>query len=80
MFHEGREGDSEGDGGFVAGVVDEIDGSGLGHEVEGGDEDDEESGGEDLEEIEVEGLKHLDELLGSDTEDFERYGGHDWDE
>lgn len=39
MLHESGEGDSAGDRGLVAGVVEEVDRARLRHEVESGDED-----------------------------------------
>lgn len=80
VLHEGGEGDAAGDGGFVAGVVDKVDGAGLGHEVEGGDEDDEEGGAENLEKIKVEGVPNGEDFMGAEAEYFEEDGEHDGDE
>ena len=63
VFHEGCEGDTASDGRLEAGVVDEVDGAGLGHEIDGGDEDDEEGGAEDLDKVKVEGVPELQDLV-----------------
>jgi len=63
VFHEGCEGDAAGDGWLEAGVVDEVDGAGFGHEVDGGDEDDEEGGAEDLDKVQVEGVPEVQDLF-----------------
>lgn len=55
MLHIGGEGDPAGYRGFVAGVVDEVDGSRAGHEIDCGDEDDEESRAQDVDDIEFQG-------------------------
>lgn len=55
MLHIGGEGHTAGNRGFVAGVVDEVDGSGAGHEIDGRDEDDEESRAQDVDDIEFHG-------------------------
>ena len=65
VLHESGEGDSASDRWFEAGVVDEEDGSGFGHEVDGGGEDDEEGGAEDLDEVEVEGCPEGEKAVGA---------------
>ena len=44
VLHESGEGDTASDGRLEAGVINEVDGSRLGHEVDSSDEDDEEGG------------------------------------
>ena len=80
VLHESGEGDAASDRGFVAGVVDQVDGAGLRHEVDGADEDDEEGGTEDLEKIEVERAPYLVDFVRAKAEKLDHDAHHDWDE
>ncbi|GAB2224852.1 hypothetical protein Drorol1_Dr00005630 [Drosera rotundifolia] len=79
VFHEAMERGLEVGGGTVAGVVQEIDGSGSGHEVEGEGEDEEDGEGEDGVEVVVvevgqEGEEvEVDEEEGEEREEEEGY-------
>jgi len=53
VLHEGGKRDTARDWWLEAGVVDEEHRAWLGHEVDGGDDDDEEGRGEDLNEVKV---------------------------
>lgn len=63
MFHEGGERDTARDWGLEAGVVDEEDRAWLGHEVDGGDDDEEEGRGEDLKEVKVKRVPKVEDLI-----------------
>lgn len=80
MFHEGGEGDPAGNGGLVAGIIDEVDGAGLGHEIDGGDEEEEEGGRKNLDGVQVEGAEEGKNLMRTEAEHFEEEGENDGDE
>lgn len=80
VLHESGEGDSASDRRLEAGVIDEVDGSGLGHEVDGGDEDDEEGGAEDLDEIEVERSPEVENLVGAHSKNLDGKGDYHRDQ
>lgn len=55
VLHKGGEWNSEGDGWFVAGIVNEVNCSGFGHEVDSSNENDEKRRAENLDKIKVKG-------------------------
>lgn len=70
VLHEGSERNTASDGGLEAGIVDQVDGTRLRHEVDGGNEDDEEGGAEDLDKIEVEGVPYLIDLVRTHAQEL----------
>lgn len=76
MLHEGGEGDAARDGGPVTRVVDEVDRPGLGHEVDGGNEHDQERRAEDLDRVQAERFHDAHDLLRSNSENFDQDSGH----
>lgn len=80
MLHERGERNSASHGRLVASVVDEVNRSRLGHEVDGGDEDDEERRAKNLDKIEMKRFPDVEDFVGAETENFDKNGGHDWDE
>lgn len=71
MFHECSERNTTIDRRFVARVVDEVDGTRFGDEVESGDVCDEEEGTKELDEVEMEGSNRFDDLLWTETKELD---------
>jgi hypothetical protein len=77
VLHEGCEGDPARDRRLEAGVVHEEDGPRLGHEVNGGDKDDEERGAEDLHQVQLQRPPEVQYFAGPHPENLYEDRSHD---
>lgn len=80
VLHEGSKGNTAGDRGFEAGIVDQVDGARLGHKVDSGNEDDEEGGAQDLQKIKVKRVPYLIDLIRTQTKKLNHNTYHNRDE
>lgn len=80
MLHEGGKRDAASDRRLITGVVDEVNRARLRHEVDGGNEHDEEGGAEDLDYVQVERFHDAHDFLGTHHEELDDDSGHDGDE
>ena len=64
--------------GFEASMVDQVDRTRLGHELDGGKEYDHQGGAEKLKEIKVERAPYFIDLIRTQTEDFNEKTHENW--
>lgn len=77
MLHEGRKWNPEHHRRLVTCVVYQINGSWLGHEVDSGSEDDEKRRAKDLDKIKMKRVPKVENLVWTQTENFNENTNHD---